>query len=251
MKKIVTSFILAVIAAMCSVVFVGCDIISELLPNKTNQETPDNPEKPNDSDGGSQNGEISIFTVSGSTITGLTVKGKKLTTIVIPASINGTDIKAIGESAFMQTGIKNVSFESGTKISEIGENAFYLTPLTEIKFPDTILSVGNNAFGGCSDLKSVSINEGCRSIGGSAFSTCSKLTEVTLPQSLNFLGGGAFSGCTGLEGIIFKNPNGWVGKPNAPYDNADKSFNASDPKQNVYYLAETHWGSWSCDLRRV
>jgi hypothetical protein len=71
--------------------------------------------------------------------------------------------------------------------------------------PDSVTSIGNGAFQGCSNLTSVTIATSVASIGGGAFSGCSSLTSITIQDSVTSIGDWAFSGCTGLTGVTIGN----------------------------------------------
>ncbi|MBR4259370.1 MAG: leucine-rich repeat protein, partial [Kiritimatiellae bacterium] len=71
----------------------------------------------------------------------------------------------------------------------------------DIIIPDGVVTIGNEAFSGCSGLTSVTIPNSVTSIGSSAFSGCSGLTNVTVPDSVTSIGDGAFSGCSGLTDV--------------------------------------------------
>ena len=66
--------------------------------------------------------------------------------------------------------------------------------------PNSVTSIGNDAFNGCIGLTSVTIPNSVTSIGDYAFKGCTALTEVDLNSVLN-LGDKAFSGCTGLKSV--------------------------------------------------
>ena len=67
--------------------------------------------------------------------------------------------------------------------------------------PDTITSIGNCAFSGCSGLTSVTIPDSVTSIGDDAFSGCDSLTSITIPNSVTEIGDWAFSNCSSLARV--------------------------------------------------
>lgn len=73
--------------------------------------------------------------------------------------------------------------------------------LTSIAIPDSVTSIEQQAFQGCSNLTSVTIRNGVTSIGDIAFSGCSSLTSITIPDSVTSIGVQAFSGCSSLTNI--------------------------------------------------
>ena len=66
---------------------------------------------------------------------------------------------------------------------------------------EPIQAVGDNAFNGKTEIKSVTIPDGYTSIGASAFSGCTALTSVSLPDEMVRFGFGAFSNCSNLTTI--------------------------------------------------
>ena len=71
--------------------------------------------------------------------------------------------------------------------------------------PNSVTSIGNNAFYRCSGLTSVTIGNSVTSIGNSAFYDCYYLTSVTIPNSVTSIGEGAFYGCSGLTSVTIPN----------------------------------------------
>ena len=67
--------------------------------------------------------------------------------------------------------------------------------------PDSVTSIGNYAFSGCSSLTSITIPGSVANIGGGAFYDCSSLTSITIPDGVTSIGISAFSGCSSLTRI--------------------------------------------------
>ena len=130
-----------------------------------------------------------------------------LTSVTIPDSVT-----SIGEGAFEDCSIltsidvseSNPSYQSvgGLLLSKDGKVlCAVLGSLTGVTIPDSVTSIGEFAFEGCTGLTSVNIPDSVTSIGGYAFYGCSGLTSVTIPDSVTSIGSGAFSGCSGLTSV--------------------------------------------------
>lgn len=98
--------------------------------------------------------------------------------ILVKASVNGTPITSIAESAFNGCGkLRTVEIESG--ITAIGPSAFNSCPLLEtVLFPDTITAIDSFAF-----------------------ANCVKLNKVVMPPLVTTIKSGTFAGCTSLSSI--------------------------------------------------
>ena len=75
-------------------------------------------------------------------------------------------------------------------VTSIGDDAFgRCSGLTSIDIPDSVVSIGERAFYSCLRLRSVTISNG--TIGASAFSTCN-ISELTLKEGVTSIGEMAF-----------------------------------------------------------
>ena len=90
-------------------------------------------------------------------------------------------------------------------------------------------TIVTSAFGGCSSLTSVTINEGVTSIGSDAFSGCAGLTSITIPDSVTSIGSDAFSGCAGLTSITI---------PDSVTSIGDSAFEDCTGLTSVHYTGD-------------
>jgi len=75
---------------------------------------------------------------------------------------------------------------------------------TSYTIPNSVTSIENYAFCGCSALTSVTIGNSVTSIGDRAFYGCSALTSVTIGNSVTSIGNYAFEGCTEIASVTIK-----------------------------------------------
>ena len=91
-------------------------------------------------------------------------------------------------------------------VTSIGDEAFYnCRSLTELVIPNSVTSIGNRAFEYCSGLTELTIPNSVTSIGNYAFEYCSGLTELTIGNSVTSIGDWAFEDCSGLTELTIPN----------------------------------------------
>ncbi len=85
---------------------------------------------------------------------------------------------------------------------KINGSAFYGdTLLTSIKIPDSVTSIGANAFRYCVNLDNVIIGESVEIIGDGAFQECIKIPAIEIPDSVTSIGTDAFKDCRDLNDL--------------------------------------------------
>lgn len=130
--------------------------------------------------------DSAYFSISGSKITSYDTSGGL--SIVIPTSIDGTDVTEIGQDSLRDLGLTSVVLQNG--ITRISGNAFHSNSLTTVTIPSSVTRIWHNAFNN-NDLTSVTFNSGLERIEAGAFSNNS-ITAVVLPSTVTYVGNGAF-----------------------------------------------------------
>ena len=124
-----------------------------------------------------------------------------LTSVTIPNSVT-----SIGGEAFSYcSSLENINVELGNNNYSSIDGILYNKDQTSllccpgakisVTIPNSVTSIGNDAFHGCYGLTSVTIPNSVTSIGNDAFYDCSGLTSVTIPNSVTSIGSYAFGYC--------------------------------------------------------
>ena len=99
-----------------------------------------------------------------------------------------------------------------TKLTSIGDNCFgNCTSLTSITIPNSVTSLGDSCFQDCTSLTSITIPNSVTSLDSTCFYDCTSLTSITLPNSINSLPSYCFYNCTSLTSITIPNSVTMIG----------------------------------------
>lgn len=88
----------------------------------------------------------------------------------------------------------------------------YRSYVKAVTIADTVTTVGDNVFRGCTNLTTTSLGSDITQIGGYAFSGCKALREIRIPDSVTTIGEGAFLGCAALKEIIISDSVTTIGE---------------------------------------
>lgn len=118
-----------------------------------------------------------------------------------------------------EDGIGHIYFESTTVPEFLLSNN---TDITGITISDNIVSIGKEAFLGCTNLKTIEFNEGLKDIQSKAFYGTG-VTSLEFPASLENVYGWAFQNCNSLENIKFGEVTGTINEDTHKYTSITSS----------------------------
>lgn len=112
-------------------------------------------------------------------------------------------------------------------VNTIGNDAFHgCIGLTKIEIPKNVWLISGYAFYACENLQSIDGMEGVNSIGNYAFYGCLKLEHFTVPDGITILSQHTFDSCLGMKSITI---------PNTVHRIDDGGFCGCDSLKDVYY----------------
>ena len=173
-----------------------------------------------------------------------------LTSVTIPNSVT-----SIGGGAFEEcTGLNSIKVGNGNTVYDSRNNCnAIIETSTNILIggckntiiPNSVTSIGDYAFLGCSGMTSVTIPNGVTSIGYMAFYACIGLTSVTIPNNVTSIGDWAFSGCSGLTSVKVQWNRPLAGGADSFHEDVKKSATLYVPKGTaMMYMAAAGWSEF-------
>lgn len=133
-----------------------------------------------------------------------------LTSITIPNSVTAIKYRAFTGCS----GLTSIQVESGNPMYDSRENCKAIIETAEntiilgcqnTVIPNSVTSIGDEAFWACTDLTTISIPNSVTSIGDGAFNQCINLTSICIPYGVTSIGKVAFADCSKLATIIIPN----------------------------------------------
>ncbi len=119
-------------------------------------------------------------------------------------------------------------------VTSIGDNAFNGAQcLTSVKIPETVTFIGASAFAECHNIATLELPSNITSINAYTFYGCRSLRNMTLPSSLTSIGERAFENCNNLETINIPNSVTQIGQHAFAYCGSLKSINIPEGVNSI------------------
>ena len=166
-----------------------------------------------------------------------------MTSITIPDSVTEIGERAFRVCSSLEKFYGKFSSEDNRCLIIDGVlNSFAPAGLTSYTIPNSVTTIADYAFSGCSSLISITIPDRVTEIGEDAFSWCSSLTSITIPDSVTKIGMWAFSWCSSLRSVYCQPTTPPTGGFNMFYGNAsDRKIYVPTASVDAYKAA----GGWS------
>ena len=91
-------------------------------------------------------------------------------------------------------------------VTTIGNNAFaFCENITKVTIPNTTIEIEASAFENCTNLRTISLPDKINQISKAAFYMCENLESIIIPNSVEFIYENAFNGCKNMTKVTFGN----------------------------------------------
>lgn len=123
--------------------------------------------------------------------------------IVIPSSYKDSPVIAIDDNGFYNDKAL-VSITLPETIRTIGFEAFAgCTSLRSFDMPDSVTTMYHRAFFGCTSLSEIKLSKNLKVINSKTFTNCTSLRKIEFPEGFEKIENDGFTDCTGLQEVYF------------------------------------------------
>ena len=132
--------------------------------------------------------------------------------------------------AFEGSNISSITIPDS--VVSIGNWAFGgCSKLTSVVIPDSVTAIGNEVFRGCNNLSSVKLSNNIKSISDGLFLDCSNLSEIMIPAGISGIGANAFQNCSSLVSITIS--DGITNIGNSAFENCNSLTSIAIPSSVI------------------
>lgn len=160
------------------------------------------------------------------------VGNKTVTSVQINSGVTN-----IGTGAFGYSNLQNVDLTNDNDLTTIGDLAFVSDQIKTVDLPDSVTSVGDNAFTYNNALTSVTMSANLETIGNQAFAEDTNLQNVDFSKdtALTTIADAAFSGDAKITGVDLSNSNKLtsIGNQAFMYNSASTEVKLPDSVQTI------------------
>ncbi len=150
----------------------------------------------------------------------------------------GKDVVSVPAYMFYGAHVKEINFAADGALVFIEDYAFYNARIISLNIPDSVVSIGKQAFRGAVHLKRITLGANVEEIGAWAFAFTSNLESVKLNDTLYKIDNYAFYE-TGLTEITIPFSVGYIGRLD-PFTGADVEVSAYTYSFAAKYYAEDY-----------
>lgn len=115
---------------------------------------------------------------------------------------DGRSARVVGIGGIADSDIVIDATYLGVPVTEIADNAFFgCSAIKSVIIPESVTKIGAHAFSLCTNLERITLPDSVTSIGEYAFHACENLRTADLGESVVSIGSNAFFACRRLESI--------------------------------------------------
>lgn len=154
---------------------------------------------------------------------------------------------SIGSYAFSNTNNLN-TVEIGKGLTTIPDHCFCSSLLPTITLPNNIVSIENEAFSSCANLKELRLPPSMKNIGKKAFSGCESLQEIHVPSMVETIADNAFTECHYKDVYVYTLVPTHILQNSFEYDGV--TLHAPQEPESVFwaYYNDTQWSQFTSVL---